>query len=282
MPIPTLITNYVERAIQLLTRQFRKPKIEGLFATTASSRVMVTTVADSTLYTITINGTPVDFTSGLLATDIVIAAGLVTQVNLAALGVSAKQETDTGNLFLFPDTAGIDFTVSVTTNLVTRRTAFIDQVQELEFVFNGLLRQRGLLDDGSGNRAEGEQLDGIGRNVGLSREPGQDDATYRDLLTVQVVRNRSHGEPERLIQVLIALTGTADVDLVEYFPGLVIMTFGGVVVNNSRLLQIMDSLAAAGVRLDLVHAEPPLDEVFAFDGGDGLGFDEGRFAGTIS
>lgn len=280
MPIPTLITDYTSAAIQRLTRLFRKPKIEGLFTTLASSRVIVTTVADSTLYTITINGNPVDFTSGLLATDIVIAAGLVAVINGAALGVTAKQETDTGNLFIYPDTAGTDYTIIVTANLTARRTAFIDQVQELEFVFDDIMRKRGLLDDGSGNKAEGEQLDGIGRNVGLSRESGQNDAAYRDLLFIQIVRNLSSGEADRLIQVLDALTSPVFIDLVEYFPGLVHMTFDGTFVSGSRLLAIMDSLAAAGVRLVLIQSN---DHPFAFDGKAGSGgFDDGKFVGTVS
>ena len=282
MPIPVKITTYVATAITQLTNLFRnKPKIEALYTTNANARVIVIDAQDSVLYTITLDGTPVNYNSGLLETEITIAAGLVAAINAAALDLIARQEIDTGNMHIFAASTGIDFTISVTANLVARRTAFIDQVQELETVFDNLMRQRGILDDGSGNQAEGEQLDGLGRIVGLAREPGQDDATYRDFLFIQVTRNRSSGEADRLIEILAGLTGATEVELVEYFPGLVIMTFAGTVVNESRLSSIMDSLAAAGVRLNLVHAPPPIADVFAFAGGSGKGFNDGIFAGVI-
>lgn len=281
MPIPLVKTNYVAEALQRLTQQFRgKPKIDALFTTEASAQVVVIEVLPSTTYTITIDGTPVDYVSGLNDTDIQIATGLKDAVNAeVSLDMFARQTEGIANIYLFAEVPGTDFIISVTSNLAFYRTSVIDQIQTLELVFDDVLRQRGLLDDGSGNQAEGEQLDGIGRIVGLSREPGQDDAEYRDLLFIQIVRNRSNGEPERLIQVLVALTSSTEVELVEYFPASVILTFNGTVTNPTRIFQIMDSLAAAGVRIGLVQADP--DEPFAFAGGSGLGFGEGKFSQVI-
>ena len=81
--------------------------------------ITVSIVADSTLYTVTINGTPLSFTSGIGATNNSIIAGLLAAVNAGAEPVTAS---GVSTLVITADVAGTAFTDTVTTNLSTSTT----------------------------------------------------------------------------------------------------------------------------------------------------------------
>jgi hypothetical protein len=84
--------------------------------------VTVATVADSTLYTVTINGTAFTFTSDGTATNLEIALGLVTAINLGAEPVTATDNVD-GTFDLVADVAGVFYTCTVDSNLAVNFTA---------------------------------------------------------------------------------------------------------------------------------------------------------------
>jgi len=65
--------------------------------------------------------------------------------------------------------------------------------------------------------AVGEQLDLLGRIVGLNRD-GREDASYRTLLKIKIDINFSAGTPEALIKTAVALYEATDVQYVPIYP----------------------------------------------------------------
>jgi len=157
--------------------------------------------------------------------------------------------------------------------------SLMPQVQDLEDVFFQLLLQRSLTDEFDGQQAVGEQLDGIGRILCLARYTDQTDDSYRSDLGGWVRFLLSQGEAETLIFVLDVLTDPEHfIQLIEFFPGVIVLEFDSTVLNEDNLVSIMDRCAAGGVRVWLTHFEDP---AFRFDGDPGEGFDEGMFAGLL-
>ena len=150
--------------------------------------------------------------------------------------------------------------------------------QELENVFFDLLLKRSLThefndEDDEDKQAIGAQLDGIGRVLCLDRYTDQTDDDYRSDLKGWVRFLLSQGEPETLIFVLDVLTDPVNpIQLIEFFPGTVVLEFDGTVLNEDNLTSIMDRCAAAGVKIWLTLFEDP---AFRFDG------DPGQPAGSI-
>ncbi len=132
-----------------------------------------------------------------------------------------------------------------------------------------------LNEDRSIDAALGVLLDQLGTIVGLTREPGLDDESYRVLLKSKISQNISQGEPERLIDVFKVLTQATLVYLTEHYPA----AFGiGSEVDPvtqaeaDKLFRLIEGVAPAGVRFeDIVVFDA--SEPFAFDGTlPGLGF----------
>ena len=151
--------------------------------------------------------------------------------------------------------------------------------------------------------ATGVQLDGLGAIVGEDRRGRNDDA-YRLAIITRIAINTSKGTAEDAITVFELLTNATVVHLYEYFPGVVEIygnvnfeftlegngpdafafeggldglgfgdvfdpnvggRFARLVVHNVNALYVlMDSVLAAGVRLDRLGywSDPP----FGFDG----------------
>ncbi len=84
-------------------------------------------------------------------------------------------------------------------------------VQELEEVAFQLIDNMWL------DNAVGAQLDVIGRHVDQPRETASEDE-YRDLLRLKITINTSRGEPERLISILLQLTGASYVYAMDKPP----------------------------------------------------------------
>jgi hypothetical protein len=78
--------------------------------TSDNTVITVATVANSTEYTCTINGTEFSFTSDADATALEIAAGLVAAINLGSEPVTATDNTD-GTYDLDADVAGVAYSV---------------------------------------------------------------------------------------------------------------------------------------------------------------------------
>lgn len=91
--------------------------------------VTVTTVANSTLYTTTINGTVFSFTSDSSATAQEIAAGLVAAINAGAEPVTASDNLD-GTYDLDPDVAGVPYSLTVDDRQTTAAFTTVNDIDE--------------------------------------------------------------------------------------------------------------------------------------------------------
>lgn len=151
-------------------------------------------------------------------------------------------------------------------------SAWLGQVQAMEEVLEQLRTGRGL--DG----AQGKQLDGIGSIVGLDRG-GLNDADYRGRLRVQIRLLRGEGTPEDILSAVSLATGQTGLRLYESRPAEIRLVVGeGIPADTARLvLHLVRTMKSAGVRSWLEWGEAPAAASFSFEGGDGLGFDNGAF-----
>jgi hypothetical protein len=163
-----------------------------------------------------------------------------------------------------------------------------DRAQSLENVLYDVLARRmlGVFFDRSAYGfdpsmpgAEGTQLDVIGKILGLPRVNGQTDDSYRRDLGCWYLFLQSCGEPETLIAILAELTQSTagGVHFREFPPASMMMYFDGSAAAHPNINSIMQRARLAGVRLDLVSTGPET-AAFCFEGGVGLGFDQGQMA----
>lgn len=108
----------------------------GRRATPDTAVITVSTVENTTVYTVTINGTAFTFVSDASATDIEIAAGLVAAINLGSEPVTATDNAD-GTFDIDPDVAGVAYSLTVDSNLtVTAYTASDTMANDLAAIKN--------------------------------------------------------------------------------------------------------------------------------------------------
>lgn len=136
---------------------------------------------------------------------------------------------------------------------------FIDQVQELEVALFDLLTERTL------DTAIGEQLDVLGRILVQPRMELSDE-NYRALLKARVLANRSDGQAETLIGIVVLVQGAGvDVTLTEPDPATAFITvLTPPVFDPVVLFGVLKDAKAAGVRLVYVFILEPEDETFQF------------------
>lgn len=151
---------------------------------------------------------------------------------------------------------------------------FAEQVQGLEYVFFDLLHLRSL------DQAFGAQLDELGRLLDLERE-GRDDDIYRQWLKARIRLNLSSGTPEDIIALVRAVVGDKEIEMIESFPAHFDVKLNEPIgVKGNQVSKLMLSGKPAGVRGIFHWFESGTP--FVFDGDpDGLGFNEGEFAGAV-
>lgn len=150
--------------------------------------------------------------------------------------------------------------------------SLLGSVQEAQEAIESLRNGRAL------RHAVGAQLDGIGQIVGLERGT-MGDEEYRHRLGIQIRVNLANGTPEDILETLALVLGrTVGIRLTETFPAE--MT---VVVEQSvpypagkAAAETLRQIKPAGVRALLEWGADPAT-MFCFEGGVGLGFDEGLF-----
>lgn len=146
---------------------------------------------------------------------------------------------------------------------------FTPLIQELEDVFCDL-QDKVWIENG-----EGVQLDRIGAIVDQDRL-GFDDATYRILLYAAIIRNKSNGEPENVINVFRLMSQSTVVYLQEIFDAKIGLIGDGSIDPSivGIVAEQIERTMLAGVALDYLGLVDP-DEPFAFEGSPGgLGFSE--------
>jgi len=167
---------------------------------------------------------------------------------------------------------------------------YIAQVQDLETALYDLITERTL------DNAVGAQLDILGEVIGQGRL-GLDDDDYRALLKARVLANRSDGQAETLIGIMVLVYGVgADITLTEPDPASVrIVVLTESVFDPEILFGVLMDAKSAGVRLVYVYIEQDADETFQFASGAVSEFDAdegfgdsgdpdvgGGFAGALS
>lgn len=162
--------------------------------------------------------------------------------------------------------------------------AIVKPVQGIEDVFQDLSTQRWL------DTATGDLLDRIGNIVGIARNFGESDASYRLRIDTRIIINVSNGEPESAIAVFQRYLESDLVLYQEAYPGGIIMMSDVSVSDQDTINQIyeeIEDVIPAGVRVDALGEFDP-DEAFSMDGllpgfgfGDATDASEGGKFGEI-
>lgn len=140
------------------------------------------------------------------------------------------------------------------------------QVQQIEDMLFDVLDGRTI------DTAIGQQLDNLGKILGLNRVPGQSDEEYRTLLKAQIIVNVSNGEPSQVINFFKILTNAMQIYLGD-------LAFGEVSVMSELVLTQDDvdlyfkqikRVLGAGIRVESLGTFD-IAEPFAFAGTYAIG-----------
>ena len=151
-------------------------------------------------------------------------------------------------------------------------TSYVQQMQEAEDAAIQILQLTEL------NSAFGQQLDNLGEIIGEERF-GRADVQYSTALAARIQLNLSNGTIEDIINIIRAIAGDVEVDIVEVFPAgftaEIVDDLDPDVVDLVRLSSFVKSAKPVGVRgLILFHVADP----FQFD--TGFGYDLGHYGGA--
>jgi hypothetical protein len=132
--------------------------------------------------------------------------------------------------------------------------------------------------------ATGQQLDNIGKLVGLARGSvvgGEDDAVYRTWLRVQVLINASRGTAPDLLGIVLAAFPLVTVRAIDSGPASVVVRVVGAVSQPTALSAALQLAKAGGVKLltEYFTVDPAL--AFTLDGTSAQALDAGLFSGAI-
>jgi len=136
-------------------------------------------------------------------------------------------------------------------NLRLLAASFLDQVQQFEDDIWPLLAERSLA------LATGHRLDGLGQIADLNRS-GRNDADYRLALTAEFAVLQSNGTAEELIAIaqLMVQMGTADYEVIEYYPkGFYIRPVDhALTVDPSLIGTMLDRAISAATTMSFVYS----------------------------
>lgn len=121
--------------------------------------------------------------------------------------------------------------------------SYLQEIQELEGVWFQLLNERGIF------TAVGVQLDVIGTYVGENRE-NRNDEEYRQAILNRVAQNNSDGTPEKIIELLFAVTTSPVVRIWEHYPASTHVYVDRGVTNTTA--KVLETSSAAGVNARLI------------------------------
>lgn len=122
------------------------------------------------------------------------------------------------------------------------------------------------------NNAEGAQLDGIGRIVGLPRVAGLNDAEYLLRIRIQIIQNLNNATPEEIITAAKFFLQASVTDYNEIYPASVSIFSTTFFPPSQRkfILGQLKRLLPAGVSLESIGSFDP-DSPFIFNSGNGFG-----------
>lgn len=149
--------------------------------------------------------------------------------------------------------------------------SFLRRIQELEDATRDVYEGR-LLDV-----AVGAQLDVLGRIVGQARS-SEDDELFRARIRTRIRANRSHGNPEDMIEVAALASGSANLTYLEPYPATIYVdTLEGLSSDEAAIVHHFLRLAKpAGVALAYHYSSDDEDDSFAFSDSDNAETDTDR------
>lgn len=159
-------------------------------------------------------------------------------------------------------------------NLLDMICIFIQELQDLEFVYGDLVKFRTL------DFATGAQLDGWGDLLNVPRN-GLDDEMYRNAIKTFTALYQSNGNPEDVISAVKFLTDATSVQLINQYPARVSIFTDGFTIPDNLVTQV-EQFVPAGVAVEItVNSGVSTEDTFTFapDPGDltdvgGKGFSE--------
>jgi len=120
----------------------------------------------------------------------------------------------------------------------------INELEELLPVFSGIKDARNI------DKAGGWLLDICGAMVGETRQ-GREDVYYRDAIKLRILMNGSCGEPERLITAIRFFYNPTKIKYSELWPAKVLLQCTSTISPPNGLLEKLQMLAMAGVKVML-------------------------------
>lgn len=154
-------------------------------------------------------------------------------------------------------------------------SALLEEVQELEnALFDlGFLKDIDLM--------EGDALDLLGALFGVSRK-GRADLDYRIVLKGQSLLLNTSGESERIRLVLRAMIPGAEPRVLDVGEAAFTAYMDGVTLDSPiETAAVVRQARAAGISGFVFWQTTDDANTFCFDGGPGLGYDDGEYAGIV-
>lgn len=134
--------------------------------------------------------------------------------------------------------------------------------------------------------ASGQQLDNLGKIVGLARASvlgGNVDAVYAAWMRAQILVNASAGSAPNLIAIVLADGDSGTIPTVfDSGPMSCIVGIGGVATSNPVALSAaLQQARAAGIHLVTYYLATTTALSFTYDGTSAQAFDAGLYAGAL-
>lgn len=153
-----------------------------------------------------------------------------------------------------------------------------NQLAELEPVWAALKARWDVMSQ------SGAQLDIIGEIVQRPRN-GLSDAAYQVILLTQIqafTSNESIPAISALVRKLVDAFGGETFDVREVWPKNIFVTINSAYSGDLAVTyEMLDMARGAGVALHLITTPTTDAETFCFEGGAGLGFNEGELASVV-
>jgi hypothetical protein len=116
--------------------------------------------------------------------------------------------------------------------------SYLQNIEKVEKIYEQLLNERGVF------TAIGAQLDVIGTIVGQKRG-GNADPEYRQDILNRIAINAADGTPEKIIEILKTITGSAKAQVFEHYPANVHAFISGAPSNS--VAEALQDITPAGV-----------------------------------
>ena len=159
----------------------------------------------------------------------------------------------------------------------------LDEIQQLEDALWQLLTERWL------DTSSGEQLDTIGRVVGLERD-ANDDQAFRLLLAVEILSLRSSGTGEQLLVMATQLFGAGGFELLDaddlgpstHATALIRVLDRALPLPPAFYMRLFRRAAAAGVRVLLEYLAVDPATTFTFSSSAAVEVDPAHGFGSVT